>query len=77
MEFVYRDNVTLEIKSSNGVYKLFANVGYDPFVSCIIRLNCGVVLSALGKSDHEIEAKNIAAYELLKKLSKIKKIFAS
>lgn len=76
MEFVWRGHLKLEIKSSNEIYKLFTNYCYEPFVSCIVKLICNsVVLSALGKSDSEMEAKNIAAYEMLMKLIATKKMF--
>lgn len=70
MELAYRGDLTLEIQSSNKVYQLFNPESYSPFVSCIVKLEFtdGVVLSALGKSEREIEAKNMAAHELLKKL---------
>ena len=76
MELAYRGELTLEIQSSNEIYKLFNIASYNPFVSCIVKFTCGIVLSALGKSDHEIEAKNIAAYELLKKLRDKTKLFS-
>lgn len=75
LEFTYRDHLKLDIKSSNELFKVFSNPTYNPFVNCIINFTCGLSLSAHAKSDNEIEAKNMAAYELLKKLVKIKTIF--
>ena len=77
MEFAFRGVLKLEIKSSNEIYKLFSNAAYNPFVSAIVKFHCEIVMSAVGKAENEIEAKNIASYDLLKKLAEIRKIFVS
>lgn len=72
LEFAYRGHVKLDIKSSNEIYMEISSPTYSPFVDCVINFSCGLSWSAHAKSDVELEAKNMAAYELLKKMVKIK-----